>query len=137
VFSKLAELEVKSIPVNFLVPAPGTKMGQPEELTPEYCLRVLAVARFMMPKAEIRAAGGREFHLRSLQPMALYPANSIFMDGYLNVMGTKQKETLQMILDAGFHIECDEDIDVRGLLQDNTNVTAKSADELHPTACSK
>lgn len=137
VFSKLASLGVKSTPINFLVPAPGTRMGQPEDLTPEYCLRVLCAARFMMPTTEIRAAGGREHHLRSMQGMALYPANSIFMDGYLNVMGSRQKETLRMILDAGFYIQCEEDIDIDSLLKDDNEVSAKNSDELHPTvACS-
>lgn len=133
VFAKLADLEAKSIPVNFLVPVPGSGMGQPEKLTPEYCLRVLCIARFMNPKAEIRAAGGREFHLRSMQAFCLYPANSIFMDGYLNVMGSAQKETLRMILDAGFHIQCDEDIDIQELL-DQEEVSMKMGKDLRPSS---
>ena len=60
--------------------------------------------RFMNPKAEIRVAAGREMHLRNLQALALYPANSIFMDGYLNVKGQNQADTIQMIHDAGFKI---------------------------------
>jgi biotin synthase len=112
-------------------------MGQPEKLSPEYCLRVLCAARFMMPTTEIRATGGREHHLRSMQGMALYPANSIFMDGYLNVMGSRQKETLRMILDAGFYIQCDEDIDIDSLLKEDNAVSAKDAEALRPTmACS-
>lgn len=131
VFTQLATLEAKSIPVNFLVPVPGSSMGQPEHLTPEYCLRVLCVARFMNPKAEIRAAGGREYHLRQMQAFALYPANSIFMDGYLNVMGSEQKDTLRMITDAGFHIVCDESLDIQKLLETEA-VPMKSEKELHP-----
>jgi biotin synthase len=137
VFDKLADLKAKSIPVNFLVAMPNTRMGQPEKLTPEYCLRVLCAARFILPSAEIRAAGGREHHLRTMQSLALYPANSIFMDGYLNVMGSQQRDTLQMILDAGFHIECDEGIDVNALLQGESQTTQmKSSENLHPAkAC--
>lgn len=112
-----AKLEVPSIPVNFLVDIPGAAIGQPEKLTPEYCLRILCLARFMCPKAEIRAAGGRENHLRSMQAFALYPATSIFMDGYLNVKGNEQRDTLQMILDAGFEIEFeDKSLDLEEIL---------------------
>jgi len=133
VLNRLADLEAKSIPVNFLVPVPGVSMGQPENLTPEYCLRVLCVARFLNPRAEIRAAGGREHHLRSLQAMALYPANSIFMDGYLNVVGNRQVETLRMIRDAGFEVLCDEAIDIEGLLASDSASMMKGNEELHPT----
>ena len=137
VFEKLADLKAQSVPVNFLVPMPNTLMGQPEKLTAEYCLRVLCVARFILPKAEIRAAGGREYHLRSMQSLALFPANSIFMDGYLNVVGSQQRDTLQMILDAGFHIECDEGLDVEGLLKGNpAQTTMKTNEDLRPAkAC--
>ncbi len=119
---KFSELNVPSIPINFLVAVPGAKLGAPEKLTPEYCLRILCLARFMNPKAEIRAAGGREIHLRSMQSLALYPATSIFMDGYLNIKGSPEKETLRMILDAGFEIEFeDKSLDLSDLYTDDTN----------------
>lgn len=133
VFDQLADLEAKSIPVNFLVPVAGAALGTPEKLTPEYCLRALCVARLINPKAEIRAAGGREYHLRQMQAMALYPANSIFMDGYLNIIGSEQKDTLKMILDAGFHIECDEDLDLKSILEGPTT-QMKDKEALHPTS---
>ena len=53
-------------------------------------------------EADIRIAAGREYHLRSMQVMSLYPANSLFMTGYLNTSGTTPKDTIQMIKDAGF-----------------------------------
>lgn len=134
VFNQLADLNAESIPVNFLVPMPNTSMGQPETITPEYCLRALCVARLLNPTAEIRAAGGREAHLRSLQALALYPANSVFMDGYLNAIGLKQRETLRMIRDGGFTIECDEGLDLDALLADEPiDPVMKGEKELHPT----
>jgi biotin synthase len=54
---------------------------------------------------ELRVAGGREVHLRSLQPLALYPANSIFVEGYLTTKGQDAPEAWQMITDMGFEIE--------------------------------
>jgi biotin synthase len=50
-------------------------------------------------------AGGREVTLRSLQAMALYPANSIFTTGYLTTGGNQLEQDLAMIRDLGFEIE--------------------------------
>jgi len=99
-------LEVKSIPVNFLLPISGNEVpaSGPD---PQYCLRVLCLFRFLNPRAEIRVAAGRELNLRSLEVMSLYPANSLFLDGYLNVKGSPGIRTLRMIRDAGFTIASD------------------------------
>ncbi len=102
----LRDLGAESIPVNFLLPFEGGDL-EPQGLTPDYCLRVLCMYRFTNPSAEIRIAAGREFHLRSLEPLALYPANSLFLDGYLNAKGASTNRTYQMILDAGFEIVSD------------------------------
>lgn len=101
---KLHAMNVESIPVNFLIPIKGNVLDQNPDLTPEYCLRVLCVYRFINPKAEIRVAAGREMHLRSMEVLSLYPANSLFLDGYLNTMGEERTRTLQMIKDAGFSV---------------------------------
>ena len=103
----LRSLEAESIPVNFLLPFEGNDLVEPVDLTPEYCLRVLCMFRFVNPTAEIRIAAGREFHLRSLEPLALYPANSLFLEGYLNAKGAASNRTYEMITDAGFEIVSD------------------------------
>jgi biotin synthase len=104
----LREIGSASIPVNFLLPIEGNKLTEsPVQLTPEYCLRVLCLFRFTNPSAEVRCAAGREYHLRSMQVMCLYPANSIFLDGYLNGRGDARRRTYRMIRDAGFTIESD------------------------------
>lgn len=105
---KLRELEVPSIPVNFLIPIKGNRVRDDGSLTPERCLRALCLMRFINPNAEIRVAGGREGHLRSMQSLALYPANSLFVEGYLTTRGDPVKETYAMIRDAGFQIEGNE-----------------------------
>src|SRR3989338_7907606 len=81
----LRKLNAPSIPVNFFIPIAGSNIPK-AELTPEYCLRILCLFRFLNPKAEIRVAAGRELHLRNMEVMALYPANSLFLEGYLNAM---------------------------------------------------
>jgi biotin synthase len=102
---QLRELEVPSIPVNFLIPIGGNPMQSDGSLTPERCLRALALVRLVNPRAEIRAAGGREGHLRSMESLALYPANSIFVEGYLTTRGDAVADTYRMISDAGFEVE--------------------------------
>jgi biotin synthase len=69
----LGELEPDSVPVNFLIPFQGTPLGGRWELTPQRCLRILAMFRFAFPDVEVRIAGGREIHLRTMQPLALAP----------------------------------------------------------------
>jgi biotin synthase len=101
----LRELEVDSVPVNFLDPRPGTPLGQSARIEPTYALQILCMFRFVHPRADLRVAGGREVNLRSLQAMALYPANSIFTSGYLTTGGNRPDTDLQMIRDMGFEIE--------------------------------
>ena len=101
----LRDLKAKSIPVNFYVHIPGNKLGRVDLLTPAYCLRVLALFRLINPDAEIRAAGGREVNLRTMDALSLYPANSLFSQGYLNSGGNSTDKTMQMIEDAGFTVE--------------------------------
>ncbi|SFS72550.1 biotin synthase BioB [Saccharopolyspora flava] len=98
----LRELESDSIPVNFLMPFDGTPFENTWELSPARCVKILAMARFVCPDREIRIAGGREMHLRSLQPVALQVANSLFLGDYLTSEGQEAEADLAMIRDSGF-----------------------------------
>ena len=100
----LRELSVESIPLNFLHAIDGTPMQHKEYLTPRDCIRALAMVRFVNPSSELRIAGGRERHLRSLQPLGLYIANSLFVGDYLTTQGQAPSEDYQMIQDLGFEI---------------------------------
>ena len=101
----LRELDPDSVPVNFLIPFEGTPLAGEWNLTPQRCLRILAMVRFVCPDAEVRLAGGREIHLRSLQPLALHIANSIFLGDYLTSEGQPGGRDLEMIADAGLTVE--------------------------------
>ena len=83
----LKALDSDSIPINFLMPFDGTPLQGTWELSPARCVKILAMARFVCPDKEIRIAGGREMHLRSLQGLALHVANSIFLGDYLTSEG--------------------------------------------------
>ncbi|MBI2179007.1 MAG: biotin synthase BioB [Candidatus Tectomicrobia bacterium] len=101
----LRELAPESVPVNFLHPIPGTPLERLAHLGPRRCLRLLCLMRFYNPASEIRVAGGREVQLRGLQPLALYPANSIFVEGYLTTPGQGAAEAHRMIKDLGFEVD--------------------------------
>ena len=101
----LKELDADSIPCNFLNAIDGTPMEGRKELTPRMCLKILAMMRFVNPSKEIRVAGGREVNLRSLQPLGLYAANSIFIGDYLTTSGQAHTDDWGMIEDMGFEIE--------------------------------
>jgi biotin synthase len=101
----LRGLDPDSVPVNFLIPMEGTPLAEEWNLTPQRALRILAMVRFVCPDVEVRIAGGREVHLRSLQPLALHLANSIFLGDYLTSEGQAGQADLAMIADAGFTVE--------------------------------
>ncbi len=130
----LREVAVESIPVNLLIPIEGTKIKKDSVLTPEYCLRVLCLYRFLNPQVELRIAAGRELHLRGLEVLALYPANSLFLDGYLNTKGGSRLKTLQMIKDAGFTIK--SEIPLEELIDKEMEET-NSINEIQKDAVSK
>ncbi len=65
--------------------------------------------RFVNPSSEIRIAGGREKHLRSLQPLGLYVANSIFVGDYLTTKGQPPPADYQMIQDLGFEVTTNQE----------------------------
>ncbi|MCH2114845.1 MAG: biotin synthase BioB [Pirellulales bacterium] len=101
---ELRQLKVESIPVNFLNPIEGTPLAGQNELTPSYCLKVLAMFRLVNPQSEVRIAGGRELHLRSMQALGLYAANSIFVGDYLTTKGQVPEADYAMIRDLGFEV---------------------------------
>ena len=70
----------------------------------EDCLKVLALFQLANPRCELRIAAGREVHLGSLQPLGLYPANSIFVGDYLTTKGQPPNEDYRMIEALGFEV---------------------------------
>ncbi|BFT69988.1 biotin synthase BioB [Paenibacillus sp. P36] len=101
----LRELDSDSIPINFLNAIPGTPLEHSGRTPAMKALKVLALFRFICPSKEIRVAGGREVNLRTLQPMSLYAANSLFVGDYLTTAGQSIGVDHQMIEDLGFEIE--------------------------------
>ncbi|MBM6997769.1 biotin synthase BioB [Paenibacillus sp. DXFW5] len=101
----LRDLDADSVPINFLNAIPGTPLERGGRVTAQKALKVLALFRFICPSKEIRVAGGREVSLRTLQPLSLYAANSIFVGDYMTTEGQDVSLDHRMIEDLGFEIE--------------------------------
>ena len=98
----LKELGIDSVPLNLLTPIPGTPFESNKPLPPLEILRAFATFRFILPKAQIRTAGGREVNLRDLQSMALNGgASGIMIGGYLTTAGRGTDRDMQMLKDLG------------------------------------
>ena len=102
--TELRDLNVESIPVNFLNSIEGTPLEKSDRLNPRYCLKVLAMFRMVNPNREIRIAGGREIHLGNMQALGLYAANSIFVGDYLTTQGQEPVADYKMIEEMGFEV---------------------------------
>ncbi len=98
----LRKLDVNSVPINFLNPIPGTRLEGFHQLTPKACLKIVAVARLMMPDKEIRVCGGRELNLRDMQSWLFAAgADGLMVGGYLTTSGRRIEDDLQMLDDLG------------------------------------
>ena len=106
----LRELGVDSLPLNFLLSIDGTPLGGRGTMPAVRALRALCVMRFTNPAADIRAAGGRERNLGDWQGLALYPANSVFVEGYLTTVGLATAPTRALVESMGFSVESDVEV---------------------------
>ncbi len=102
----LRELDVDSIPLNFLNPVAGTRLENAENLTPLECLSIIAVYRFLLPDKRLSVCGGREKNLRELQSwMFLAGANGTMTGNYLTTPGRPPELDRQMLKDLELTVE--------------------------------
>jgi biotin synthase len=107
--AQIRDLDPTSVPLNFLSPVQGTRLGDSALLRPLEALRFIAVARLMMPDKELRLCGGREVVLRDTQALGLIAgADGLMVGGYLTTSGRKVEDDWKMIEDAGFFIDQEE-----------------------------
>ena len=101
----LRDLQVDSVPINFLDPVEGTPLAGSCLLTPMECLHIIALYRMILPKAHITICGGREKNLRELQSWVfLAGASGIMTGNYLTKTGRQPSDDLQMIADLGLNL---------------------------------
>ena len=108
---ELREIQPEALPINFLLPIPGTPLEHADMsvLSTAYCMKVLCLARLLVPKADIRCAAGREVYFKGEEYMLLRVVDSIFASGYLTAGGQGIRDTIQAIEAAGFTYEIESD----------------------------
>ncbi|HWQ90925.1 MAG TPA: biotin synthase BioB [Clostridia bacterium] len=98
----LKEVGVQVVPINILNPVEGTPFGKHQALAPLEALQSIACFRFILPRQEIKVAGGRTANLRDLQPMIFMAGASALMVGnYLTTLNQPVEKDLQMLQDLG------------------------------------
>lgn len=104
----LRELDVDSVPINFLNPVPGTRLESMQQLTPMDCLRIITLFRYLLPEKRITVCGGRETNLRELQSwIFMAGASGTMVGNYLTTSGRDRETDLQMFSDIEVSInEC-------------------------------
>jgi biotin synthase len=101
----LANLEPQpeSVPINALVPVEGTPLAGMPPVDPLDLVRMIAIARILMPKARVRLSAGRTSLSREAQLMCMLAgANSIFYgEKLLTTPNPEEEADLALIRDAG------------------------------------
>lgn len=94
------------VPVNLLNPRPGTPLEDRPLVDPWEALKSIAVFRFIMPKANIKLAGGREGTMKDYQEIALKGgANGLIVGGYLTTKGNPMRDDFAMLERAGYRMD--------------------------------
>jgi biotin synthase len=106
---EIRRINPQAVPINFLIPLRGTGLEHADtsHLTPQYCLKILCLARLLLPEKDIRAAAGRELYLKGYEKEMLMIVDSIFASGYLTAGGQSVDEAIKLVTGAGFsyHIQ--------------------------------
>ncbi len=94
----------ESVPINKLVPIPGTPLANNKSIDPFDFVRTIAVARIVMPRARIRLSAGRNDMSDELQALCfLAGANSIFYgEKLLTTPLPEQDKDQQLLKRLGF-----------------------------------
>lgn len=104
-FLDLRELPVDSVPLNFLIPIPGTPLADRPRLSPAECLRIIALARFCLPDRHVVVCGGRNENLGARQNEIFRAGASGMMIGdLLTVRGRESQDDLNMLAELGLAV---------------------------------
>ncbi|MCP1767710.1 biotin synthase [Bradyrhizobium japonicum] len=83
----------ESVPINMLIPIPGTPMAKATPIGPIEFVRIVALARIMMPASFVRLSAGRSAMTDEMQALCFFAgANSIFVGDTLLTAGNPQDE---------------------------------------------
>ena len=98
----LKELDVDSIPINFLIPIEGTVLGCRNPLHPFEALKIVSLYRYILNQKEIRICGGRMQVLGEFNSMVfLAGADGMIIGNYLTTLGRSPEDDLRLIKTYG------------------------------------
>ena len=103
-FMDIASLGIKSIPVNFLQPIPGTPYEDLNPMKEEEKLRVLALVRFIIPEGAVRVAAGRNTMEGEGKRAFLSGANAAISGDMLTTAGVSIKNDIAMLEELGYEV---------------------------------
>jgi len=107
-FRIIRDLDADRVPLNFLHPIEGTPLAERPLMDAREALRIVVMARLMLPEKQINAAGGREVVLGPLQPLVFMAgANGILLGDYLTTRGRSSEDDLEMIRCLGLTVDHD------------------------------
>lgn len=101
----LAELQVNSIPLNFLLPIKGTPLEDREKLTQEEIIRIVAIFRYLNPTAFIRIAAGRSYFEQGGEILFRAGANATLTGDMLTTVGNNIVQDREMLERLGFQLK--------------------------------
>ena len=104
---QLAELEPDEVPMNFLIPQPGTPYEHYDVVEGKAALRIVAAFRLAMPRTMLRFAGGRELTLGDLgaEQGMLGGINAIIVGNYLTNLGRPASQDIEMLAELKMPIK--------------------------------
>jgi len=105
----LRGLGVANVPMNFLIPIPGTRMERRPVLSAEEALRILALFRLMLPRANLRVCGGRGLVFGAAggggqRRLFDSGASGVMIGDYLTIAGTPPETDLDLARSLGLEI---------------------------------
>ena len=100
----LSELGIKSIPINALMPIPGTPLEGFERISADDILRSGALFRYINPEADIRLAAGRKLLPQNGATAFIHGASASITGNMLTTSGTTLKEDVEMLAGMGMDI---------------------------------
>ena len=95
---QLRAIQPDAVPVNSLVPVPGTPFASLTDLNPSRCLKIVALLRFALPRQDILICGGRSRLPIDWQAQLFAAGASGIMTGnYLTTAGFTLEDDLVML----------------------------------------
>ncbi len=102
---ELRNLDVDSVPLNFLNPRPGTPLAEQADLSATDCLKIIALFRLVLPTKDLIVCGGRAVNLGARQDEIFrVGANGVMLGNYLTTAGRPAELDLDLLQAEGLVI---------------------------------